>query len=268
MRKALVLLGLPLLVACGSKDDASSEAAAPAGAAGEHARLLHATCTSPQTYARLKELAFDQAADRRGGEASALDQIVPGTRASMVEPIAATGDPKGGVVVCSGRFLLEVPTEAGKRLLSTPIEFAAQAAGDGSGLVFELEGAEEIVEQLALIGGPVSDGGADGAPRRRDVPYDGEHRARHSEGPSFDCTRARHPSEAMICSSRSLAALDREMASLYYDHMARADEGARQLLRRSRDGFLERRDRCQQAGCIASVYEDRIAEIRRIASDG
>jgi uncharacterized protein len=69
----------------------------------------------------------------------------------------------------------------------------------------------------------------------------------------------------MICSSRPLSQLDREMAALYYDQMARADERRRDLLRRTRDAFLVRRDRCGGAGCIASVYEDRIAEIRRIS---
>jgi uncharacterized protein YecT (DUF1311 family) len=270
MRKALALLALPLLMACGNKDGNSAGPAAPVQLAGENARRLHGVCTSPQTHIRLKELAFDEAAKRRRGEAAALDQAAAGARAAMVEPIAATGEANGGVVVCSGRLLLELPSpdRTEPRRLASQIEFAAQVASDGSGLVFELEGAEGMIGELAMLGGPLPQGGLASAAARPEAPYDGQHRAQHSTGPSFDCTRTRYASEAMICSSRPLSALDREMASLYYDRMARADERTRQLLRRSRDGFLARRDRCQEGGCIASVYEDRIAEIRRIATSG
>lgn len=270
MRMAVAFLGLPLLMACGNKDEAALGEAAQVQLAQDHARRLQGVCTAPQTYDRLKELAFDEAAKRRGGEARALDQAAAGARVAMADPVTATGEPSGGVVVCSGQFLLELPAEpaGAPRRLASRIEFAAQAAGDGSGLVFELEGAEEIVGQLALLGGPLPRGSPAAEPPRSDAPYDGQHRAQHSTGPSFDCSRTRYPSEAMICSSRPLSALDRQMASLYYDQMARADERRRQLLRRTRDTFLSRRDRCQEGGCIASVYEDRIAEIRRIAASG
>jgi hypothetical protein len=270
MRKALALLGLPLLAACGSAGEPDSGTNPQVQLAQEDVQRLQGICTAPQTYARLKEIAFDQAAKRRAGEASALDRAAAGARAEMAGPVTASGQPSG-VVVCSGRFLLEVPGEEGPQplQLAAQIEYAAQAAPDGSGLVFEVEGAEQMVGRLALLGGALPQGSLAPSPApRSDAPYDGEHRALHSTGPSFDCTRTRFPTEAMICSSRPLSALDREMASLYYDRLARADERTRQLLRRSRDGFLARRDRCQEGGCIASVYEDRIAEIRRISTRG
>jgi uncharacterized protein len=118
-----------------------------------------------------------------------------------------------------------------------------------------------------MLGGPLPASAPSVRPKD-EGPFDGSHRALHSTGPSFDCGQARLTSEQMICSSRPLAKLDREMAALYYDQMAGADERRRELLRRTRDAFLIRRDRCGEAGCIASVYEDRIAEIRRIGRGG
>ena len=270
MRAAFLLIACSLpLAACGNAADAPAAGSAQVRLAAEQARRLHGVCTAGSTYGRLKELAFDQAARIRGEDVRLLDRAAAGARASLAEPVSAAGDPGGGVVVCSGRLTLELPADtsgAEPRSLSAQIEFAAQAAPDGSGLVFEVEGAEAIVRELALIGGAPMRGEVPTPPAAPDAPFDGAHRAQHSTGPSFDCGRSRFPSETMICSSRPLSSLDREMASLYYDRMARSGERTRQLLRRTRDAFLVRRDRCDQAGCIASVYEDRIAEIRRIAA--
>ena len=264
-RTASLLLGLLALAACGGgeKEDSLSPEALQRLAAQE--QRLHSICSAESTYARLKGLVFDEATRRRGDASKAIDDEAAATNVSLLEPVTATGDPTG-VVVCSGRLLLEVASagSAEPRRLAADVEFAAQAASDGSGLVFELEGAEALVADLAALGGPV-------APSRRpqqqqsDAPDNGDHLAMHSTGPSFDCTQTRLPSERMICSSRPLSRLDREMAALYYDQMAQADERRRDLLRRTRDTFLARRDRCGEAGCIASIYEDRIGEIRRIS---
>lgn len=267
MRTFPTLLGLLALTACGSAEEEPISPEALQRLEAQEQRL-HGICSAEPTYARLKELVFDEATRRRGATTSAIDDAAAATNLSLLEPVTATGDP-GGVVVCSGRMLLETADAAGgePRRLAADVEFAAQAASDGSGLVFELEGAETVVAALAALGGPVPASAAP-APPASDAPFDGVHRAQHSTGPSFDCSLARVPSEQMICASRPLSQLDREMAALYYDQMASADERRRQLLRRSRDAFLLRRDRCGEAGCIASVYEDRIAEIRRISRGG
>jgi uncharacterized protein YecT (DUF1311 family) len=265
MRFPAPFLGLLALAACGS---AAEEPPLPPDALQRleaQEQRLHAVCSADPTYARLKVLMFEQATRRRGGTAAAIDAAAAATSVSLLEPVTATGDP-GGVVVCSGRLLLEMADAQGgePRRLAADVEFAAQAASDGSGLVFELEGAETLVAELASLGGPLAPA-APAPPLQGDAPLDERHRALHASGPSFDCTQARLPSEQMICSSRPLSRLDREMAALYYDQMAQADERRRDLLRRTRDTFLARRDRCGEAGCIASIYEDRIGEIRRIS---
>jgi uncharacterized protein len=57
------------------------------------------------------------------------------------------------------------------------------------------------------------------------------------------------------------------MSSVYYAAMAQADPATRSHLRRSRDAFLSRRERCGSEDCVAAAYNARIAEIRSI-SDG
>jgi uncharacterized protein len=69
----------------------------------------------------------------------------------------------------------------------------------------------------------------------------------------------------MVCSSPSLAAKDRQMSSIYYAAMARADPATRSHLRRSRDAFLSKRERCGSEDCVAAAYNSRIAEIRSIS---
>jgi uncharacterized protein len=69
----------------------------------------------------------------------------------------------------------------------------------------------------------------------------------------------------MVCASPRLAARDREMASLWYALMAEADPATRSHLRRSRDAFLQRRERCGSESCVGAAYASRMAELRRIA---
>lgn len=267
MRTQASLLWLLALTACGGVDEKPISPETLQRLEAQEQRL-HAVCSATPTLARLKELVFDSAQGRRGGAEAALDDVAVRTQLSVLEPVTATGDPNG-VVVCSGRLLLEVADtgDGEPRRLAADVEYAAQAASDGSGLVFEVEGTGKVVTELAAFGGPLPQPQA-AAPPISAAPGNDLHRALHSTGPSFDCTFARLASEQMICASRPLSQLDREMAALYYDQMARADERRRDLLRRTRDAFLTRRDRCREAGCIASVYEDRIAEIRRISRDG
>jgi uncharacterized protein len=72
----------------------------------------------------------------------------------------------------------------------------------------------------------------------------------------------------MICASPVLAARDRAMSSLYYSAIASADPATKSRIRATRDSFLARRERCGSEECVAEVYQERIAEIRRISGRG
>jgi hypothetical protein len=260
--------------------------------AEQQQEALRKTCSSEATYDRLKTLVFDQAVRIRNRDARALDPIAAGSVVRMEDPLVKSRDETLGVTVCTGRFILELPpgTENafdGMRRVSADVEYSAQGAADGSGLVYQMEGAEPIVYRLAIFDmarpSPVelpqpsappaappdvatapARGGAPSVPPAPETSRPAT-AAPPASGPSFNCRYGRSNSERMVCGSPALAAKDRQMASFYYAAMARVDPAARAHLRRSRDWFLERRERCGSEACVAAAYNARIAEIRSIA---
>jgi hypothetical protein len=211
----------------------------------------------------------------------------------MEEPVVKSRDEELNVTVCTGTFILELPPGVenafdGERRLTAEIEYAAQAAADASGLVYQMSGAEPIIYRLATVGGlplrtaqaPVPmPSGAPAAPRvpaeqappvattppePRPEPVEPPPRTRAS--PSFNCNQARTRSERMVCSSPRLAARDRRMSSMFYSALADADGRTRSRLRSSRDRFLAYRERCGNEACVAQAYDDRMDEIRDIVA--
>lgn len=159
-----ILAGLLLVIAAAfgfsltrgageKKDDqeVGNQTSAKADEAGSDA------CASNATYARLKEVAFEEAMKQRTGGASAnLDTLAERSVVRMEDPVVQSRDEDLNVTVCSGRFIVELPpgSEAafgGQRRLSADIEYSAQAAADGSGLVYQLRGAEPIIAKLAAF---------------------------------------------------------------------------------------------------------------------
>ncbi|RST31116.1 hypothetical protein HMF7854_09905 [Sphingomonas ginkgonis] len=67
-----------------------------------------------------------------------------------------------------------------------------------------------------------------------------------------------------MCRDDGLAALDRQMASVYGSAVADADDSQRYILRQTARRFYAFRDNCGSAACIAGAYRDRISEIRDI----
>ena len=270
--------------------------------AAEQSERIRKACASDATYARLKELVFDEAARIRNSDPRNLDPLAAAAVVRMEEPLVKSRDEELNVTVCSGRFILELPPGAenafdGKRRLDAEVEYAAQAAVDGSGLVYQMDGAEPIIYRLATFGlagsttrleaggpkrlppppaatepvlmEPVAEPAAEPEPAPAPPPpvQTAEKApaparapaARVTVRPSFNCRYGKTRTEKMICSSPRLAAQDRAMASLYYDLMAKADPATRGHLRRSRDAFLGRRERCGSEGCVASTYSSRMA---------
>jgi uncharacterized protein YecT (DUF1311 family) len=291
----------------------------------ERNERIRKACASEGTYDRLKELVFDEAARIRNSDPRNLDPLAAAAVVRMEKPLVKSRDEDLNVTVCTGRFVLELPPGAenafdGKRRLDAEVEYAAQAAADGSGMVYQMDGAEPIIYRLATFGlsgqalakvvqipqasAPPSapaemvlmDPVAPAAPTPAAVPAGGQRpaasvrpappvtpkpspkpapRVEQAEAParpasaparpSFNCRYGRSSSERMICASPDLAAKDRQMSSIYYAAMASADASTRSHLRRSRDAFLSRRERCGSEACVAAAYNSRIAEIRSIA---
>ena len=305
LREALLLLaaGATLLSGCDwmKKKDPPAQKSKTELASEQRERIRKA-CASDATYDRLKELVFDEAARIRNSDPRNLDPLAAAAVVRMEEPVVKSRDEELNVTVCSGRFILELPPGAenafdGKRRLDAEVEYAAQAAVDGSGLVYQMDGAEPIIYRLATFGmkgGPMPKivaaapqpappaatpaepalmpPVAEPAPRTAPAPpvRTAEKASapapatRVTVRPSFNCRYGKTRTEKMICSSPRLAAQDRAMASLYYDLMAGADPATRGHLRRSRDAFLGRREQCRSESCVASTYASRMAELRNI----
>lgn len=86
-----------------------------------------------------------------------------------------------------------------------------------------------------------------------------------NSSPSYNCRHAGTRTEMMVCGNSALAASDRRMASAYYAALAQSDGETRSRLRRTRDRFLARRERCDSSACVAAAYDDRVREIREIS---
>lgn len=284
LKRELALMAVLIIVTLGGcdwmkkKDPPGQKSAAEVKA--ELTERIRRACASEATYDRLKELAFDEAARIRRQDPRALDALAEAAVVRMEQPVAKSRDEALNVTVCTGRFILELPPGAenafdGERRLTADIEYAAQAAADGSGLVYHMEGAEPIIYRLATVGGLPRPVPAAAAPPLADPPRvaeaappaaKAEPERRTSASPSFNCARGRSRSERMVCSSPDLAERDRRMSSIYYSALAESDGATRRRLRASRDRFLRYRERCPNPACIAQAYEDRIDEIRDIAA--
>lgn len=297
MMRRLFFLLTAALAGCGDLEtnnerQREERAAAPARTASK------STCASTATYERLKELAFDEAVRVRKAGSPLLDQLAASSVVRMEDPVVKSRDEALDVTVCSGRLILELPpgiSDAfdGERRLVANVEYAAQAASDGSGMVFRMDGAEPIIYRLAAVAlndrprmarvePPAPAPAASEVeivqplpPTYRPAPPPPALVARPAPvprpvvvaRPSFNCRNARTRSERAVCASPALAARDRAMSARFYDAMGSLDGAGRRALRDSRDRFLAYRDRCRDDACIARAYDDRIDEIADIARD-
>jgi hypothetical protein len=239
-------------------------------------------CANATTYGLVKQALFREAAQLRGSDQAAFDQLAGSAFARMEAPVMTGEDKTRGAVSCSGSLTLQLPpglaVVGGRRVLSGEIDYVVQPAADGSGTVVTLSHAEGIVTPLATltrVGGaapaepnaqptdtidplaPVSE-----APETQPQPAPDEPTA----NPSFNCDNARTRGEIAVCTDPGLANLDRQMASQFNYAKSGADAQQRAMLDQTRDRFLRFRDNCRTNSCIADAYRGRIREIRDIMS--
>ncbi len=88
--------------------------------------------------------------------------------------------------------------------------------------------------------------------------------------PSFDCAKASHEIEELICKSDALAALDNQMASVFAQAEAKVKTDARttKYLRTEQRGWIKGRNDCWKAddktACTTEEYKHRIAELQAV----
>ena len=102
----------------------------------------------------MKNMLFDQALRSHDGDRANLDTLSDYSLLRMENPVVIGFDAALEVTRCRGLLVLQLPSGTerafdGQRALRANVEYTAQAAADGSGLVYEIAGGERIVTQLA-----------------------------------------------------------------------------------------------------------------------
>jgi len=84
--------------------------------------------------------------------------------------------------------------------------------------------------------------------------------------PSFDCAKATHDVEKLICKDAELANLDNSLSSLYHTLMKNTSAAEQKLLKTEQRGWVKGRDDCWKSddmrGCVASEYHSRINQLK------
>jgi uncharacterized protein len=87
--------------------------------------------------------------------------------------------------------------------------------------------------------------------------------------PTFDCAKATHEIELLICKDAALAALDVKMAGVYEKAMKSWPAETAKLQRGMQNGWIRGRNDCWKAtdkrACAEGSYQDRIFEIQLAA---
>jgi hypothetical protein len=241
-------------------------------------------CASQATYDLIKRDLFRRAAQLRGSDQAAYDQISTAAVVRMENPVMESEDSTNGAVHCSGSLSLDLPpgiaVVGGRRTLTAEVDYSVQQAADGSGPVVLLSNADAIITPLATLvrtaqplpktntvieqngvapQGP-SANQAEPAPPLPATSAPQPSAAR----PSFSCANARTRGEIAVCGDAGLAALDRGMTTEYSQASAVATPEQRNVLRETAHRFYAYRDRCPDRQCIAAAYSGRIREIRDI----
>jgi len=83
--------------------------------------------------------------------------------------------------------------------------------------------------------------------------------------PSFDCSKASHEIEVLICHDAELAKLDRSLATLYARVLENTKASERSALKAEQRGWVKGRDDCwksdDQRACVKGEYEYRMREL-------
>jgi hypothetical protein len=237
-------------------------------------------CSSKETYDLIKRDLFRRAAQVRGSDQAAFDQLSNYAALRMEHPVMESRDDSTGAVNCSGSLSLDLPPGVaivgGRRKLTADVDYTVQPAADGSGTVVLLRNADAIVTPLATLAKVAEPEAQPGTEEMGSEDLQENVAASESANkevgpqtsypgrPSFDCSNAQSKGEIAVCSDSGLSALDVNMATQYRRAIGSASPDERAILQRTGDRFLAYRDRCPNRSCIADAYVGRMKEIRDI----
>jgi hypothetical protein len=229
-------------------------------------------CSAGATYDLVKRELFRRAAEMRGNNEPAYQQIATAAVVRVENPVMEGEESGSGAINCSGTFYLDPPpgvVAAGNRAnLSAELDYTVTggsvALRNADAMIASLASLTRVAQPSAAaptvnpaapqenvaasVSANVQPGSATTAPGR----------------PSFDCVRAGTRGEIAVCSDSGLAALDLNMATQYRRSLVSASPLQKQQLQATRDRFLAYRDRCPNRQCMADAYVGRMREIRDI----
>jgi hypothetical protein len=229
-------------------------------------------CSAGATYDLVKRELFRRAAEVRGNNEPAYQQIATAAVVRVENPVMEGEESGSGAINCSGTFYLDLPpgvVAAGNRAnLSAELDYTVTggsvALRNADAMIASLASLTRVAQPSAAaptvnpaapqenvaasVSANVQPGPATTAPGR----------------PSFDCARAGTRGEIAVCSDSGLAALDLNMATQYRRSLVSASPLQKQQLQATRDRFLAYRDRCPNRQCMADAYVGRMREIRDI----
>jgi hypothetical protein len=240
-------------------------------------------CASTATYDLIKRELFRRAAQLRGNDQAAYDQLSAAAVLRMENPVMESEDDSTGAVNCSGSLSIDLPpgvaAVGGRTTLMSDVDYTVQPAADGTGNVVLLKNADAIIAPLATLArtqqpapqpslnevAPETDQNQAAPEPAQPAPAVPQAPSQSTAAqPSFSCANARTRGEAAVCNDSGLAQLDRNMAAEYGRAYSVASPGQRELLRQTARRFYAYRDRCPDRQCIAAAYAGRIREIRDI----
>jgi len=84
--------------------------------------------------------------------------------------------------------------------------------------------------------------------------------------PSFDCSKASHDAEELICRDNELAELDNQLAGVYHAAVENIPADELKTMRAMQRGWIKGRNDCWKADdlrdCVKLEYETRITELQ------
>lgn len=91
--------------------------------------------------------------------------------------------------------------------------------------------------------------------------------------PSFDCRRATHEIEKLVCSDAKLSALDQQMAELFSRAMQQAKPAEKPELLAEQRGWIKNRNGCARRteprkNCVAEHYSQRNSRLEELLAAG
>jgi hypothetical protein len=230
-------------------------------------------CASNSTYDAIKRELFRRAAQIRGSDQPAYDNLAGYVVARMENAVMESEDSSTGAVNCSGSLSLDLPPgvaiAGGRRTLVSDIDYTVDSNG---GVV--LRNADAIIGPLATLArvAPPPQVPAEGNEVAPEENVGAAESANVQPGPqtsfpgrpSFDCSKAATQGEIAVCSDSGLSALDLNMTTQFRRAMTGASPQQQEILRQTGRRFYVYRDRCPNRQCIADAYMGRMREIRDI----